>query len=342
MELHQLRSRLVLACLFACHSTLWCQETTIIPFPDPRSAVAVEYFIDRDPGKGKGTAVSLVMGEELLDLGFVVDNLKLSPGGHRLYIRFQDHFSRWGMPITHAFFVLPNGFQTPTSLLGAELFIDDDPGNGKGWPLPNVGGSDLDFGVTLNTATLSAGGHEAYVRFQDSRGGWGAPLRHSFFLLPQFEATSLDWRVRENEQSLSDGNGLLVNDGDHGEMLVETESLESVHPEGSYLVETQIILNESIPWLKAAVPFGFAAPPFPRLLFELSDLIQGGLGSSVVLSLNVTSQEAMVVEHSFDLIEWEVLGVIDPGETELKIQLLPGSRFFRIQSGDLPPLPPIP
>lgn len=64
-------------------------------------------------------------------------------------------------------------------IIGAEYFIDEDPGEGNGIPINASDGafnSNIEsVSFDLNTSSLSLGAHLVYIRFQDSTGTWSNP-----------------------------------------------------------------------------------------------------------------------------------------------------------------------
>lgn len=68
-----------------------------------------EYFINTDPGFGKGIPV-LVPGPRLdANMVFDVDLSGLQQGFHRLYVRAQDTKGRWSQSTAHIFYLKPDG-----------------------------------------------------------------------------------------------------------------------------------------------------------------------------------------------------------------------------------------
>lgn len=141
-----------------------------------QSIAAAEYFIDADPGPGKGTPLPARDGafdglEERVELADL-DTSGLSVGKHTLYIRMQDSDRRWGPTRRLGFTVSP-----PTYIAAAEYFINNDPGPGNGIPFPASDGAfderteELELLATLSPSFLE-GPHTLYVRARDSLSRW--------------------------------------------------------------------------------------------------------------------------------------------------------------------------
>ncbi|NQZ78725.1 MAG: PKD domain-containing protein, partial [Ekhidna sp.] len=139
----------------------------------------VEYFIDQDPGTGKGVPIS-VAAASTLDQDFALDVTGLSPGLHKLYIRAKAAGASWSIPKTSIFFVIsPNDNQPlvlKTDLVAAEYFFDSDPGAGNGEAIPLQKGNMADINWVANTDALDSGQHILYVRAQSQDGLWSPVL----------------------------------------------------------------------------------------------------------------------------------------------------------------------
>jgi len=156
--------------------------------------MAAEYFFDIDPGKGNGVSLAAVDGEfdspeESVDLSSIdISSLKI--GHHTLYARFMSADGVWGLarPVAHDLdFTSPFNFRITGEkwLSAAEYFIDVDPGEGYGEPVPSVDG---DFDETkeelglsgIDISHLGAGPHRLYVRVQNNEGIWGIVRQVTF------------------------------------------------------------------------------------------------------------------------------------------------------------------
>ncbi|NKB67898.1 MAG: choice-of-anchor D domain-containing protein [Candidatus Latescibacteria bacterium] len=156
-------------------------DTAAGPDPVPEMA-AGEYFVDSDPGEGSGTELPGTFSGTTGDFDFAVDSADLALGSHVVYVRFQDAEGIWGRPKAATFRVdsAAGPAQVP-EVVGAEYFVDVDPGQGSGTPLPltasgTVATSELD----IDTGSLSLGSHVVYVRFQDANQVWGRPQGQAF------------------------------------------------------------------------------------------------------------------------------------------------------------------
>jgi Secretion system C-terminal sorting domain len=177
--------------------------------------VAAEFFVDTDPGVGNGTAITVIPGATV---SFVasIPVTALSPGFHFTAIRTKDADGRWGLMESRAFYI---SLQTTNvaDMVGAEYFIDADPGVGSASPFTVPAGPAINQNFVLNVPVgTSAGSHFLAIRFRDAAGKWGLfefdtitvagvvlPLRFlSFEASKNQHSVSLKWKT-ENEVNTS-------------------------------------------------------------------------------------------------------------------------------------------
>ena len=143
-----------------------------------------EYFMDIDPGEGNGKPIGAIDGvfddpEEELGLSGI-DISHLGAGPHTLYVRAQNNEGIWGIIRQVTFEIYE-----PTTIVGAEYFIDEDPGTGNGTALA---AKDRSFDSTeeqaelgsIATANLSEGVHTLFVRFKNNLNRWGTIFSQQF------------------------------------------------------------------------------------------------------------------------------------------------------------------
>lgn len=132
---------------------------------EAQDPVRMEYFLDTDPGYGKGRILNNIrIGENEL----VFDGSDAEPGPHVLGVRSQDVAGRWSQTISRTIYAIkPVG-----NIVAVEYFFDSDPGKDKGniLNLPTDLSDSFAFEVPIDN--LSAGVHQFYVRVKDSDGNW--------------------------------------------------------------------------------------------------------------------------------------------------------------------------
>jgi hypothetical protein len=141
-----------------------------------------EYFIDTDPGEGKGIAMLAEDGtfdtaEESIDIA--IDVSDLCAGTHYVYVRMKSSNGSWGPPQKRLFSV--KGY-----IESAEYYFDQDPGEGNGFKLvPEDGQFDSieeAFDTEISVSHLDTGMHTLYFRTKDNFGHWGTPESHLFYV----------------------------------------------------------------------------------------------------------------------------------------------------------------
>lgn len=137
--------------------------------------LAMEYYVDVDPGAGQAVPIPPLDGayDSPYETGQVaVDTTLLAPGPHMVYVRARSSNGVWGTYPPVLLYVYQR-----MPVVGAEYFIDADPGVGKGTPLEPVDGW-FDYlheriVATVPMVGLTPGNHTLYVRAMNSEGIWG-------------------------------------------------------------------------------------------------------------------------------------------------------------------------
>jgi hypothetical protein len=149
----------------------------------------VEYFFDSDPGQGQGTAVALPAspGTTLSNLSFSASIASLTPGFHSLSIRSQAATGRWSQTYRQILYKEPaSAVSAAPNIVGAEYFIDADPGYGAGTAVAFTGGGNNAAGVafTVGLGSVAPGFHTLSVRSKDANSAWSQTYRRIFYVEP--------------------------------------------------------------------------------------------------------------------------------------------------------------
>ena len=134
----------------------------------------VEYYIDTDPGFGKGTPIAVAADTNLANVAININPDTLSPGLHRVGIRARDANGAWGLD-NNLSFSKPNILPPPAipKITYAEYYIDADPGFGKAIPVSVSADTNLaNLSINIDTAQLTKGLHRIGVRAKDAYGAW--------------------------------------------------------------------------------------------------------------------------------------------------------------------------
>ncbi|MEA5141408.1 T9SS type A sorting domain-containing protein [Arcicella rigui] len=142
-----------------------------------------EYFIDDDPGFGKGTAITLAAKSSNFEHTFsVLLPANLSDGIHVVTVRYKDDLGNWSISSPRSFLKESLIGTSPLpNLVYAEYFIDDEPGFGKGSSITITANSSIEHSVTIPLpSTLTDGLHTITVRYKDALGNWSISSPRSF------------------------------------------------------------------------------------------------------------------------------------------------------------------
>ena len=147
-----------------------------------QNIVKAEYFFDIDPGQGNGITIPGLTQGDIVNLSFAVPTTGLSNGFHFLNVRAADVNGIWSRYETRFFYLFGLPVSNATNVVGAEYFIDSDPGVGYGTPV-NIGtpGAVVNFPVSISL-TLSSGFHFLAIRVKDQEGKWSLFEQRSFYV----------------------------------------------------------------------------------------------------------------------------------------------------------------
>lgn len=156
-----------------------------------QSITQAEYYVDTDPGAGNGTPFTLShTGSDSAWAAFSFQAGALSPGMHRLFVRYRDDSALWSKPVAAYYFILgasSSNFQA-RSLTAAEYFVDTDPGVGSGTPFTlSHTGADSAWSIfnIPNAGSFPPGMHRIFARYRGNTGVWtGAEGRYYFLVGP--------------------------------------------------------------------------------------------------------------------------------------------------------------
>lgn len=138
----------------------------------PTTATALEYFLDDDPGHGKGNQLNANEGENLLAL----DLTDAACGSHLLNLRALDNAGNWSTILSRTIYVYES-----RSFVELEYYFDtNDPGEGKGNKVDIPSEWDTAFSFDVDTEGLSTGNHYLCMRGKAKNGIWSEISREPF------------------------------------------------------------------------------------------------------------------------------------------------------------------
>lgn len=157
--------------------------------PAAANIVKIEYFIDTDPGFGKGTSIPVTSSDDINANNVLLDVSSFATGVHHIYFRSLDGNGNWSLTNVQTFFIANVVAQIPSNPTAAnivkmEYFIDTDPGFGKGNPISITSSMDVSAAdVAIDLSGLSDGVHDIYFRSQDANGSWSETNVQTFNIL---------------------------------------------------------------------------------------------------------------------------------------------------------------
>ncbi|MDO5527690.1 MAG: hypothetical protein Q4F85_16585 [Prevotella sp.] len=174
-----------------------------------------EYFVDADPGKGKGISIP-VTDRKLLAFSVKTDNLAL--GAHNLSVRIQHINGTWTDVVTRPFVIVERQMETGFTL---EYFYDADPGYGMARQVSVNEGSNI---VYLSVDGLSEGMHLMSMRSKDKDGRWSPVVSSPVYVVSPQDLGKAEWFV-DTDPGEGKANSIDINGNNETVFTVPTASL---------------------------------------------------------------------------------------------------------------------
>jgi hypothetical protein len=162
----------------------------IQPRPDAGDIVAAEYFIDTDPGIGRGISMTVTSGGNVAFSGAILPGA-LPSGVHSLFIRVKSD-GRWSLYEQRAFYISASP-EDVTDVVAAEYFIDSDPGLGNGSPLAFTAGAAVARVFEIQVPVgMTDGRHYLFIRTRNATGKWSLFERDDFTVDGSLPVTGME------------------------------------------------------------------------------------------------------------------------------------------------------
>ncbi len=173
--------------------------------------IALEYYVDVDPGIGSATQLTITPGPEI-DQQFTipVSLMGLSPGFHLLVIRSMDAGREWGMYEQRVFYIQEDAGTpppVPSDVAALEYFIDEDPGVGMATAVAITPGSEIDINELVSSIGLTDGFHSIGARARNENGSWGFTERRLFYIQNEDATAGTPSDVRAVEYFIDEDPG---------------------------------------------------------------------------------------------------------------------------------------
>jgi gliding motility-associated-like protein len=160
-------------------------QPNIVPPAAAVTIVRAEYFLDTDPGVGKGVAIPISAASPL-DNTYALDLGNVTPGFHRLGIRYLDDRNRWSHATVRTFYVQPAVALSDKKIVQVDYFFDVNPEqNPSATPneIPVAPTADVEQVFLIEASGLTEGSHVLYLRVKDDKGFYSYPVKESFTVL---------------------------------------------------------------------------------------------------------------------------------------------------------------
>ena len=165
---------------------LIAKRASSVPLPN---ITRIEWYLDTDPGYGKGKSLDFTAGTNLSLLPIEIKQLDtLNEGLHILGIRSRDANGAWSLDDTWLIAKRPPAPIRPL-INYFEYYIDSDPGWGKGIPIairPDTGFQSIP--TFVNISGLDTGKHRVVYRSRDANGAWSLDDSLAFYITKHVEA----------------------------------------------------------------------------------------------------------------------------------------------------------
>ena len=176
----------------------------------PQDIVYVEYYIDADPGVGKGTPLDLPALEYKfrLDLGLQINTKGMALGAHELFVRACDALGQWTDVERRKFTIVDSSGEEPEiqgDLARMEYFFDTDPGYGNGFPLKQASTGENTYEMSFES--LTSGYHLLNIRAQDEAGRWSAVMTRPIYVTNPLKVTAVEYFI---DADPGEGNAVAV------------------------------------------------------------------------------------------------------------------------------------
>ncbi len=138
----------------------------------------LEYYIDTDPGIGKGINLSIPPTNNVTkSINIPLSNI--SNGFHVLYIRAKDNNGNWSITNNSVFYKAV----VSTEIEKMEYYLDIDPGFNNATPVVVSKDTDVTKSINIDLSKVSKGIHTLYIRAKNVSGKWSLNAVNAFYCM---------------------------------------------------------------------------------------------------------------------------------------------------------------
>ena len=162
---------------------LFLKPYTNLTAPVAPNINRVEWYLDKDPGYGNGTPLTIASAPDLSNLSINIDLAPLQQGVHIVGVRSLDANGAWGIDNKWLFLKPYSGTATTPlpKVVRVEYYIDTDPGYGRGTPVTITSATDIPSLIfDADISTVPNGAHKLGIRSLDEYGAWSLDNKVDF------------------------------------------------------------------------------------------------------------------------------------------------------------------
>lgn len=273
----------------------------------------VETFFDSDPGLGLGKTIQVTPAQRLTDT-VLVDLSGIENGIHNLGIRVKTSSDSWSFT-THRSFV-KQGIQNDNQGLisGLEFFVDEDPGFGKGNPVPVSPANKIDKNVILDLSGLQNGFHLLRFRALDNLGNWSLLSSRPLWVergkggISEIELA--EWKISKKGAVLTNG---VLNSATLSEFAgwVADLPLTNCENDSTYQLELQVMNNAGVKSL--AMKRDFSIRQFNNILISWKNQEARDSIAAVLTANNLVFDNLDRSAGDTSWVNWKTIFWDEPG-----------------------------
>lgn len=212
-----------------------------------QSLEILEYFIDKEPGVGKGTNVS-ISPSDTIEESWSISISGLKDGQHFLYVRIKDSSGMWSPWQMQMFFV--NDTTHIADIDKVEYFTGIEPGVNNGTNVNITPGQNVQTEFQRSSQGLNQGRHFMHVRAKTKFGLWSPWQFQMFFIEDTIDIgpiNKMEYFIGK-EPHPGNGTGLSITQGDT--VRTEFTSSTSVLKDGRNYLHVRSKVRDGMwsPW----------------------------------------------------------------------------------------------
>lgn len=294
------------------------------------SLSAAEYFVDTDPGVGKGKPLNIIPGATV-NSSFAIPLDSVSTGIHILNIRVKNELNQWSMYGQQVFYksskILNN------TITAAEYFIDTDPGAGNAIVLPIPKGPSANEFFSLPLSSLSEGTHILHIRVKNASDQWSLYARQLFYKSPKIlnnELIAAEYFIDE-DPGIGKATPVTITQSASIDELLNINIPEDL-AEGSHILHLRVQRTDGTwsiygrPEFTSTLSIGdFALENFKLYPNPVADILNLSISNATLEQVKVIDLNGKVVLELFDNLEKLQLQTLSSGIYLVQIRTSLGS-----------------